>query len=119
MISKEHRFHGYHSLRFVYRNGQTVRGPLCSLKYVANPRRKEYRLGVVVPRKVNKSAVVRNRIRRRIYETFRAYEPRIKDPYDLVVTVFHDNIKDISSEELDRLVRAHLQEAGILKGKSN
>ena len=55
MITRSHRFHGYGSLRFIYRNGKTVRGPLCSLKYIRNTRRKTYRLSVVVNKKVNKS----------------------------------------------------------------
>jgi ribonuclease P protein component len=60
MISRAHRFHGYNSLNFVYRNGQTVRGPLFAIKYTINPKRKSYRAAVVVSKKVNKSAVARN-----------------------------------------------------------
>jgi ribonuclease P protein component len=68
MISRTNRFHGYNSLRNVYRHGNTARGPLFAVKSLQNPRRKSYRLAVVVSRKVNKSAVARNRIRRRLYE---------------------------------------------------
>ncbi|MBI3337916.1 ribonuclease P protein component [Candidatus Saccharibacteria bacterium] len=89
MISRKHRFHGYGSLKYVYRHGQTVRGPLTSLKYTHNDRRQTYRLAIVVSKKVNKSAVTRNRIRRRLYEAVRQYESKIIEPYDLVITVFH------------------------------
>ena len=72
MISVRHRFHGYGSLRTVYQRGQTVRGPAITLKYrYRGPQRQPYRVAVVVSRKVHKSAVVRNRIRRRLYEIVR------------------------------------------------
>jgi ribonuclease P protein component len=71
MISRTNRFHGYSSLRNVYRHGSTARGPLFAVKAIANPKRRSYRLAVVVSRKVNKSAVARNRMRRRLYELAR------------------------------------------------
>jgi ribonuclease P protein component len=87
MIARKHRFHGYGSLKYVYQNGKSVRGPLNVLKYAPNPKRTQYRLAVVVSKKVAKSAVTRNRIRRRIYETFRLALPVDTPAYDLVVTV--------------------------------
>lgn len=114
MISKLHRFHGYGSLRFLYRGGKTVRGPLCSLKYISNPRRKTYRLAVVVNKKVSKSAVVRNRIRRRIYEAVRLLEDQINQPYDLIFTVFNEEMAEMDSAELHRAVKAQLKQAGII-----
>lgn len=114
MISRKHRFHGYGSLRFVYRHGQAVHGQLISLKYVSNPKRTTYRLAVVVSRKVSKSAVVRNRIRRRLYEAVRLQEDKIKQPYDIVITVFHENIAKTPPEDLSRLVSSQLHQAGIV-----
>jgi ribonuclease P protein component len=112
MIARSHRFHGYGSLRYVYQNGQTVRGPLTALKYVSNARRKDYRLAIVVSKKVNKSAVVRNRIRRRLYEAMRRQQ--IDRPFDMVLTVFHEQVATLPAEELERLVRAQLKQAKIL-----
>jgi ribonuclease P protein component len=109
-----HRFHGYNSLRFVYRNGKTVRGPLCSLKYVLNERRKSYRLAVVVSKKVSKSAVTRNRIRRRLYETVRRHDSQLTAPYDLVITVFGENLATMPAEDIERMVVAQLKQARVL-----
>ena len=114
MISSKNRFHGHNSLRYVYTNGKTVRGPLCAIKYIENNRRETYRLAVVVSKKVNKSAVVRNRIRRRLYEAFRAEAHLIKQPYDLVVTVFSDQITTIPSEEVTKMVHAQLKQAKVI-----
>ncbi len=114
MINRRHRFHGYNSLRFVYQNGETVRGPLCALKYAPNSRRTDYRVAVVVSKKVSKSAVQRNRIRRRLYEAFRRQAAHISRPYDMVVTVFSDELRTIPASEVDRLVHAQLKQAGII-----
>lgn len=114
MINRKHRFHGHGSLRFVYQNGRTIRGQYGSIKYIANPRRKDYRLAVVVSRKVHKSAVVRNRIRRRIYEIVRREEHRITGAYDMVMTVFSDQCAYISAEDLRQRVVGKMEEAGIV-----
>ena len=92
-----------------------MRGPLISLKYKRNDRRNTYRLAVVVSKKVNKSAVVRNRIRRRIFEAARSYEDRITEPYDIVITVFHENMATIPFEEIKTMVRTQLSQAKIFK----
>lgn len=114
MISRKNRFHGHGSLRFVYRNGQTVRGPLCALKFVANPKRNEYRLAVVVSKKVSKSAVVRNRIRRRLYEAVRLEAPGMQTPHDMVITVFNEQVASLPAEDITKLVRAQLKQAKII-----
>lgn len=112
MIRKANRFHGYGSLRYVYKNGQVVRGPLCALKYVANHKRSDYRLAIVVSKKVHKSAVVRNRIRRRLYESFRLQITE-QTPYDMVVTVFHESLATLPAEDVQIMVAAQLKQAGI------
>lgn len=114
MISRKNRFRGHSSLKYVYRNGKTVRGPLCSIRYVTNSKRDEYRLAVVVSKKVHKSAVVRNRIRRRLYEAVRLQAPHIKQPFDLVITVFNAEVATIPADEITVLVRAQLKQAGVI-----
>jgi ribonuclease P protein component len=114
MISRAHRFHGYNSLNFVYKNGQTVRGPLFALKYVANPRRKTYRAAVVVSRKVHKSAVARNRLRRRLYSALQEFEPQINNPYDIVITVFHEVLLEEPHKNLIHQLKKQLEAANII-----
>ncbi len=114
MISKAHRFHGHNSLRYVYQNGKTVRGPLTSVKYIVNPKREAYRLAIVVSKKVHKSAVARNRIRRRLYEAVRLLDDNITQPYDMVMTVFHETVADLAPEDMRRLVHSQLKQAGIV-----
>ncbi len=115
MINRIHRFHGHGSLRYVYQHGQTVRGPLTALKFMVNSRRDTYRLAVVVSKKVSKSAVKRNRIRRRLYEAVRLQESRITLAYDMDMTVFHEDLASLPADQFERLVCAQLRQAGILK----
>ena len=102
-------------MRYVYRNGKTVRGPLCAMKYVDNPKRTEYRLAVVVSKKVHKSAVVRNRIRRRLYEAVRHEAPAMKGAFYIVLTVFNDQLAMLPAAEVTNLVQAQLKQAKILQ----
>ena len=114
MISRTHRFHGYNSLRNVYRQGKTVRGPLFAVKALSNPNRKSYRLAIVVSRKVSKSAVARNRMRRRLYQLARELEDQITQPHDIVITVFHDGLADAPLENLRSQIKKQFKDAGIL-----
>ena len=115
MISRQHRFHTFSNVRRVYQHGNRVRGQLLSLQYMLNERQKSYRAAVVVSRKVDKSAVRRNRIRRRLYETLRSHEDQIIKPYDLVFTVYGKEINDLPPLELNKLVYDQLQTAHILE----
>jgi ribonuclease P protein component len=98
----------------VYQKGKTVRGPFCSLKYIRNQRRDRYRVAVVVSRKVHKSAVVRNRIRRRIYEIIRTQASRISAPYDIVFIVYSDQLATLPFEQLQAAMLEKLEKAGII-----
>jgi ribonuclease P protein component len=114
MIQRAHRFHGRGSLRMVYQRGQVLRGPFTALRYLPNPRRNAYRVAIVVSRKVSKSAVIRNRIRRRLYEIIRSEEMHIARPYDLVLTVFNDQVATADFTELEGAVLIQLRKAGVL-----
>ncbi|HSH55407.1 MAG TPA: ribonuclease P protein component, partial [Candidatus Limnocylindrales bacterium] len=70
-------------------------------------------------RKVHKSAVVRNRIRRRIYECIRHCQPNITGPYDVIVTVYQESIATLPAEQLEAVVRGLLQRAGIVSDQAN
>jgi ribonuclease P protein component len=87
---------------------------MSSLKFAPNPHRSSYRLAVVVSKKVHKSAVVRNRIRRRYYEIFRTREGAFTKPYDMIITVFDEKTATIPSAQLQDSVTEQLQKAHIL-----
>lgn len=74
-------------------------------------------MAVVVSRKVHKSAVVRNRIRRRVYEAARTHEGQFLGAYDIVVTIFSDQVATMESAELRRRLIDKLVEAEIMPPK--
>ena len=119
MIGRENRFHGRGSLQFVYKHGKIVRSPLVSLKYCENHRRKTYRLAVVVSRKVHKSAVVRNRIRRRIYEIIRKHHDQLVSPYDMTFIVYNDQLAAIPAPEIEQIITDLLERAAIFQKDNN
>ena len=104
MLIRRHRFHGYSSLKTVYARGQSVRGNQLSLKYHHRDPSRPYRVAVVVSRKVNKSAVVRNRIRRRIYEVVSHHANAVPAGMDLVFTAYSDQLADLPAVELERTI---------------
>ena len=110
MIGRAHRFHGYGSLKWVYRDGQSLRGPLLSLRFAPRSPGRPYRVAVVVSRKVSKSAVVRGRIRRRIYEIVRQADTVPPDT-DLIFTAFSDQIAELEATKLQTIVKDLLQKA--------
>lgn len=112
MLARQHRFHGHNSLTYVYRHGTVVRGQHMAVRFAPNTRRTEYRLAIIVSRKVHKSAVQRNRVRRRIYEIVRTGKP-IVQPFDIVVTVFSDQVEELAAPELTHLVRNLFSKAGL------
>ena len=111
MIAKFNRFHGYGALRGVYKRGQAIRGQLISLKFEKKPNQKNFRLAVVVSKKVHKSAVVRNRIRRRIYEIVRKQTIQKIDGYDLVFTAFSEEVAAIDQTRLQENINSLLEKA--------
>lgn len=114
MLSQIYRFHGHGSLRYVYRNGESVRSRFLTVKYTANPRRKTSRCSVVVSKKIAKHAVVRNRIRRRLYELLRAHLPAINTSHDIVIIVSSADIAELPHAELAEILQSQLITAGIL-----
>ena len=115
MLSIAHRFHGHGSLRYVYKNGNAIRSHLITVKYVTNPHRKHSRFSVVVSKKVHKSAVGRNRIRRRIYEIIRHELPSIRSPHDVAVMVFSSEVLTMPHEELSDTLKQLFAQADLYK----
>ena len=114
MLSRANRFHGHNSLNWAYKHGSTIRDPKISLRYASNPRRRSFRAAVVVSRKVNRSAVIRNRIRRRVYECIRPHAGDIKQTLDLIFMVYSDEVASMPTGELEGLIRRLLDESRSL-----
>ena len=113
MISRTNRFHGRGSLGRHYKQSKSVRSTAMALRYVPS-RGANYRLAVVVSRKVSKSAVIRNRIRRRIYEHVRILSGNFITPFDLVIIVYDEKVAKMPSEQLQQDLIKMCQKAYVV-----
>lgn len=114
MISRKHRFRGHRSLDYIYRYGKTFKTGGMGIK-TAPSKGEDYRLAVVVSKKVSKSAVKRNRIRRRLFEQFRKLRKEQDKPikHDVIITVFKENLATMPSDELVTAFKKLLTGGGI------
>jgi ribonuclease P protein component len=115
MLSHKNRFHGHGSLRYVFKNGETVRGRYLVLRYLDNPNRKHTRVAVVVSKKIYKHAVRRNRIRRRIYDIVRHKLPSIEGVHDIAIIVTSPETYSMPHDQLTDQVDSLLRDAGLYK----
>lgn len=103
MLAKKHRFHGPAGLTRAYQKGTTVRSQFCAARFVVG-KRPNYRIAVVVSKKVAKAAPGRNRIRRRIYEVVRLNADNYLTNQDVVITVFDARLSSIEHKELEEII---------------
>ena len=112
MLSREFRFHSRGGVKYVYNHGKTIRRPELSLIVCENTRGKT-RFAVVVSKKVLKSAVGRNRIRRRVYEAIRLDLDKFKKSRDYVFVIYSKDLKDQPFPALQKSIRSLLEESMI------
>jgi ribonuclease P protein component len=112
MIAFKHRFHRRKDVQHVQKNGDNFRYGAMSLRRL--PKHKDnYRVAVVVSKKVDKRAAVRNRIRRRIFELIRK-QGRLNEDYDLVVGVYENKYATMKPEKISAEVDGLLKKAQLL-----
>ncbi len=113
MLAANLRFHGHGSLRFLYKNAAAYRSHYFTIKIVKNPTRSRSRYSVVVSKKVHKSAVGRNRIRRRLYEILRTEHTNLPEIYDIAVIVTSGEVLSAGHDELQESLNSLLEQAGV------
>lgn len=89
-----------------------------SLVFVENTRGFT-RLAVVVSKKVEKTAVGRNRIRRRIYEALRVNMKDIPKKQDYIFVVYSKELLKMPFAEIEELLGELVAEAKVCYNKKN
>ncbi|MBR2658528.1 ribonuclease P protein component [Candidatus Saccharibacteria bacterium] len=112
MLNKKYRFHSRGGVRYVYQKGKTVRRSKMSLVFVDNTRGFT-RVAVVVSKKVIKSAVGRNRIRRRVYEALRKNFDYLPKKKDYIFVVYSKGVKDMPFGELEKMLGELVEESKV------
>lgn len=96
----------------MYKNGKTIRTPKMSLVFVRNERGFT-RVGVVVSKKVEKTAVGRNRIRRRIYEAIRVNMDKVPMKTDYIFVVYSKDVMTMPFDILEEMIGSLVMQSKV------
>lgn len=118
MIASPHRFHGRNNIQRHYGKSDSARSGMFSLRYLKSSRPTGYRAAVVVSKKVSKLAVVRNRIRRRVYENVRILSSSFNAPYDCVILIYDEKVADMPAADLTKELNKLFIKARIVPATS-
>lgn len=99
MLSRKHRLSRL-DVKNTLKQGRIFRAPSCTVRYLPSPL---FRIGVAVSKKIARTAVARNRIRRFVYTKAQNYT---KTPVSLVCTVHTADSGHLSKDIEDAF--AHL-----------
>ena len=116
MLNQKYRFHSRGGVRYVYQKGKTVRRPKASLVFVHNERGFT-RVAVVVSKKVEKTAVGRNRIRRRVYEAIRKNFEYLPKETDYIFVIFTKEFMTMPYRELEKVLGELVEESKVCYNK--
>lgn len=100
----------------MYQKGKTVRNSKASLVFVPNERGFT-RVAVVVSKKVEKTAVGRNRIRRRVYEAIRKNFEYLPKKMDYIFVIFSKDVKVMPYSELEKTLGELVEESKVCYNK--
>ena len=112
MLAKKYRFHSRGGVKYTYQKGKTVRKPQMSLVFNENTRGFT-RVAVVVSKRVMKTAVGRNRIRRRVYEALRENFDLVPKERDYIFVVFDKKVEAMPYKELVKLLGELVAESKV------
>lgn len=115
MRPSTHRLRSTNAVRRASRYGKSAKVKNLSLKYI-DSKYPNFRITVVVSKKVHKSAVKRNKIRRKIKEATRQnFYNKLSGGLDMVIFAYSDELLKISSQELVLDLNKLFSQAGVLK----
>ena len=103
MLNQKYRFHSRGGVHYVYQKGKTIRRPKASLVFCDNTRGFT-RFAVVISKKVIKSAVGRNRCRRRVYEAIRRNFADIPMKRDYIFVLYSKDFLTMPFKDIEKLL---------------
>jgi ribonuclease P protein component len=111
MLSKTHRL-STKEFDLVVKTGRETYSPFFSIKYIPSS---DFKLSSAAPKKIFKTAVSRNRTRRRIYAAVHEILSLKNIRPSHVVLIVIKDIKDIDSPRLVRITQDLFVLAGLIK----
>lgn len=112
MLPKSHRLPAS-EIQTVLKQGRKITMPMGQLifRQTQNP---VSRFAFVVSARIDKRAVVRNRIKRLLRESIRHLLPQIAEGRDFVI-IAKKNISGLNQSETDNLIKSSLLQSGALR----
>ena len=113
MLSKNNRLHKDKEIKSLIHKGQTFFLPEFVIKFQKN-NSEARRFSFVISTKVDKKAVVRNRLKRQLREVARCLLPDINPGFDILI-IAKKQALDLDFEQLNKQMGFALTKARILK----
>ena len=110
MLAKVNRLPSY-ELRKTLQSGKRINFPQVSFIYKPNGNQAS-RFGFVVGTNIDKRAVVRNRLKRRLRESIRLLLPKIKTGFDVIILA-RKGLIDMTMFRVKELTQTILRKAGL------
>ena len=111
MIPKENRLKKKKEFNFVFQKGRSVNGRYVRIKY---KELKGKKIGFVAPVKEFRKATERNKVKRKLRESFRKFIPNLKDDIGIIVIAKKDiEVKNV--EEVGEIMEKILIKHKLLK----
>jgi ribonuclease P protein component len=114
MIKKGLRISSRKDIAEIFREGFFLNLGSISAKFRKNGM-KNTRLGVFLGVKYSKKAVERNRIKRKIWAVIAKKQEKLKKGFDIAIMPSKKLSKDISPEDLDKLIQAFLEKSALIE----
>jgi ribonuclease P protein component len=103
MLASRHRFHGRKNVQALLRSSKRIKIDGLDLRFIIKTNQPT-RLAVVVSKKIFKSAVKRNRIRRRLFAMYARSLDKLPSGLQLIIFVRDPELLKVSSETIAKLV---------------
>lgn len=113
MLAKNNRLHKDKEIKSLIHKGQTFFLPEFVIKYQRNQTESK-RFSFVISTKVDKKAVVRNRLKRQLREVARRLLPDINPGFDILI-IAKKQALDLDFEKLSKQISFSLVKARVLK----
>lgn len=112
MINRKNRIKKKKDFEIIYKKSKIFKNNFLILRVLEN-NLEDCRFSVIISQKVNKKAVCRNKIRRRIYSIIKKNFNNLKIKADIVITIKID-IKDKSFKEVEEIIEKIFIKAKII-----
>ena len=113
MLARSLRLRENRDIVRVLKRGTSFRTPHLKI-YTLTSRIAGPRAAVVISKKVDKRATVRNRNRRRVVEIVREMHPNLKEHFDILIYI-NTNLKDMKPAELQSEIHEGMKRQGVVR----